>query len=57
MKLKKLKYESCLLDYIISSCRKIILFLCSANVFINDFENNLNGVLIKFEVIIKEKAL
>lgn len=57
MKLKQLKRGSCLLDEIISHCRGMMLFLCLSDVFINDFEKWLNDMLIKFEVIVKEKAL
>lgn len=31
--------------------------LCLANVFINDFERKLNDMLIKLEMIVKEKVL
>lgn len=57
MELKQLKHGPCLLDDIISSCIGMVLCLCLANVFINDFERYLNGMLIKFETIVKEKVL
>lgn len=57
MELKQLKHWPCLLDDIIFSCRGMVLCLCLANVFINDFERKLNDMLIKLEMMVKEKVL
>lgn len=57
MELKHLKHGPCLVGDNNSSCRGMVLCMCLANVFINGFEKNLNGMLIKFEVIVKEKVL
>lgn len=57
MELKHLKHGPCLLGDMISSCRGMVLCLWLANVFINGFEKNLNGMLIKFEAIVKEEVL
>lgn len=56
MELKQFIHGSCLLDDIFlvaeGGC-----YVCLAKVFTNDIEKNLNGMLIKFEMIIKEKML
>ena len=57
MELEQLKHGPCFPSDIISSCRGVVLWLCLANVFINGVEKNLNGMLIKFEVIVKDKML
>lgn len=57
MELKQLKHGPCLVGGNNSSCRGMVFCMCLANVFINGFEKYLNGMLIKFEVIVKEKVL
>ena len=57
MELKQLKHGPCLVGGNNSSYKGMVFCMCLANVFINGFEKNLNGMLIKFEVIVKEKVL